>query len=83
MSGHGAGFYGMSVVELVCITLGELPALVGEKVFEKPAAPAASAALKAEREAVQLWGPRQFGDFKPAAHLPHLPHQPPSGPLQG
>ena len=46
----------MSVVELVCIKLGESATFAGGKVFEKPAAPAASAALKAEREAVQLWG---------------------------
>ena len=54
MSGHGAGFYGMRWVELYCINLGESAAFVGGKVFEKPAAPAAPAALKAKREAAQL-----------------------------
>ena len=37
VSGHGAGFYGTYVVELVCINLGELTALVGGKVFERAA----------------------------------------------
>ena len=38
---------------MVCITLGESATFVGGKVFEKPAAPAA---VKARKEAVQLWG---------------------------
>ena len=46
----------MSGVELFCINLDESATFWGEKVFEKPAAPAASAALKARRETVQLWG---------------------------
>ena len=73
----------MSGIELICINLGESATFVCGKVFEKPAAPAASAALKARQEAVQLWGLRQFGDIKPAAHLPHLPHLPHFGALQG
>ena len=81
--GHGARFYGKRWVELICIKLDESTAFVGGQTFEKPAAGAATAALKAEREAVQLWDLRQVGEFKPAAHLPHLPHLPPSGPLQG
>ena len=75
--------YGTHVVESICINFSESTAFVGGQTFEKPAAPAASAALIAEREAVQLWDLRQVGRFKPAAHLPHLPHLPPSGPLQG
>ena len=39
-----------------CIKLGEPATCVGGKVFEKPAAPAALAAVKARQEAVQLWG---------------------------
>ena len=39
-----------------CIKLGEPATFVGGKVFEKPAAPAALAAVKARQEAVQLWG---------------------------
>ena len=82
VSGQGAEFYGMPGIELVCINLGESAAFWGEKVFKKPAAPAASAALKARQEAVQLWDARQLGEFKPAAHLPHLPHLPPFGALR-
>ena len=68
--------------ELDCINLGESATPGAKSFFKKPAAPAASAALKAEQEAVHLWGLRQFGDFKPAAHLPHLPHLPPFGALR-
>ena len=34
MSGHGAGFYGMSVVELVCIKLGESATFCAEKFLK-------------------------------------------------
>ena len=37
MSGHGAGFYGMAGIELVCINLGESAAFVGGEAFQKPA----------------------------------------------
>ena len=42
-------------IELVCINLDESATVDGGKVIEKPAAPAALAALKARQEAVQLW----------------------------
>ena len=40
---------------MACINLGESDIFVGGQTFEKPAAPAALAALKARQESVQLW----------------------------
>ena len=46
--GHGAGFCGICRVESACVNLLVSDALLGGKVFEKAAAPAAPAALKAK-----------------------------------
>ena len=76
MSGHGAGFYGMAGIELVCINLGESAAFVGGEAFQKPALAALTCPVHSCPSFGKVGAAMIFD-------LPHLPHLPPSGPLRG
>ena len=75
----GVGFYGMSVVDVICIKLGESDIFGEKKFFEKPAPRAPRAPAKARRNSVQLWKAGHFWEIISAPLLPLVPLLPPSG----
>ena len=66
-------------IEFTCINLGESLALVGGKVFEKPAPRAPRAPAKAGPRSVQLCDRGRFREINSAPFPPLAPLLPPVG----